>query len=251
MMIEVIYILCLRQFKHYCRSKERLIISLGQPILFLIALGFGFGPMYSRVSGGENYIQFLAPGIVAMEILSITTLSGREIIWDRRLGFLRETMVAPISRTEIMIGNTLGVATIAVIQGLIVFSLAYIIGFRFPNLNSLFLGLIFMFLVAIFFAGFGITIALQIKDIQSFQTIRDLLIVPLFFLSGAFFPLTNLPSTIYLISRINPLTYGVDGLRGAIVGISTFGIYYDLAVIGTLSFIICAIERILFSKNEV
>jgi len=249
-MIEVIYILCLRQLKHYWRSRARLIGSLGQPLLFLVAFGFGFGPMYSRASGGGNYITFLAPGIVTMGILFTAVFSGLEVIWDRQFGFLKETMVAPISRAEIMIGKTLGGATIAIIQGLIVLNLTYVIGFRIPSLSSLVLGLIFMFLIAIFFTGFGLTIASKMKDMQGFQMILNFLIMPIFFLSGALFPLTNLPPVIYFISRIDPLTYGVDGLRGAITGMSTFGTFSDLIVIGVLSALICAIGAVLFSKIE-
>lgn len=249
-MIEVIYVLCLRQLKHYWRSKARLIGSLGQPLLFLVAFGFGFGPMYTRASGGANYMDFLAPGIVSMSILFTAVFSGLEVIWDRQYGFLKETLVAPISRTEIMVGKTLGGATIAMIQGLIVLGLTYVLGFRVSSLSSLGLGLIFMFLIAIFFTGLGLAIASKMKDMHGFQLIMNFLIMPIFFLSGALFPLENLPSSIYLISRINPLTYGVDGLRGAIAGMSTFGIYSDLITIGALSAIICAIGTILFSTAE-
>jgi ABC-2 type transport system permease protein len=249
-MLEVIYILCLRQLKHYWRSRPRLIGSLGRPLVFWVTFLFGFGPMYSKVSGGANYTDFLTPGIIAMAILFTAAISGLEIIWDRKLGFLKETLVAPISRTEIMIGKTFGGATITIIQGLIVLSMTYFLGFRIRSLGSLFLGLIFMFLIAIFFTGLGLTIASELKDFQGFQMIMNFLIMPIFFLSGALFPLQNLPAPIYLISRINPLTYGVDGLRGAIVGMSTFGIYNDLIVISTLSALVCAIGIMLFSKME-
>lgn len=249
-MIEVIYILWLRQLKHYWRSKARLLGSLGQPLLFLITFGFGFGPMYTRASGGGNYIDFLAPGIVSMSILFTAVFSGLEVIWDRQFGFLKETLVAPISRTEIMIGKTLGGATIAMIQGLIVLTLTYLLGFRISSLANLGLGLIFMLLIAIFFTGLGLAIASKMKDMHGFQLIMNFLIMPIFFLSGALFPLENLPSSIYFISRIDPLTYGVDGLRGAITGMSTFGIYNDLAIIGLLSALVCMIGALLFSKLE-
>jgi ABC-2 type transport system permease protein len=249
-LIEVIYILCLRQLKHYWRSKARLIGSLGQPLLFLIAFGYGIGPMYSRASGGANYMDFLAPGIVAMSILFTAVFSGLEVIWDRQFGFLKETLVAPISRTEIMIGKTLGGAAIAMVQGLIVLSLTYVLGFRITSLESLGLGLIFMFLIAIFFSGLGLAIASKMKDLHGFQLIMNFLIMPIFFLSGALFPIENLPHAIYFISRINPLTYGVDGLRGAIAGISTFGVYNDLVTIAVLSAFICAIGTVLFSGIE-
>ena len=249
-MIEVIYILWLRQLKHYWRSKSRLLGSLGQPLLFMITFGFGFGPMYSRASGGANYMDFLAPGIVSMAILFTAVFSGLEVIWDRQFGFLKETLVAPISRAEIMIGKTLGGATIAMIQGLIVLCLTYLLGFRISSLFNLGLGLIFMALIAIFFTALGLAIASKMKDMHGFQLIMNFLIMPIFFLSGALFPLENLPPAIYFISRIDPLTYGVDGLRGAIAGMSTFGIYNDLAIIGLLSALVCAIGAVLFSKLE-
>jgi ABC-2 type transport system permease protein len=249
-LIEVVYILWLRQLKHYWRSKARLIGSLGQPLLFMVAFGFGFGPMYTKASGGENYMDFLAPGIVSMSILFTAVFSGLEVIWDRQFGFLKETLVAPISRTEIMVGKTLGGATIAMIQGLIVLSLTYVLGFRIPSLASLGLGLIFMSLIAIFFTGLGLAIASKMKDMHGFQLIMNFLIMPIFFLSGALFPLENLPPAIYFISRIDPLTYGVDGLRGVLVGMSTFGIYSDLAVIGALSVLVCVVGTLLFSKLE-
>lgn len=249
-MIEVIYILWLRQLKHYWRSKARLLGSLGQPLLFLVTFGFGFGPMYARASGGGNYMDFLAPGIVSMSILFTAVFSGLEVIWDRQFGFLKETLVAPISRTEIMIGKTLGGATIAMIQGLIVLCITYALGFRIPSLGNLGMGLLFMFLIAIFFTGLGLAIASKMKDMHGFQLIMNFLIMPIFFLSGALFPLENLPPEIYFISRIDPLTYGVDGMRGALAGMSVFGIYNNLAIIGALSVLICIIGAFLFSKVE-
>jgi len=149
-----------------------------------------------------------------------------------------------------MIGKTFGGATIAMIQGLIMLSMTYFFGFRIPNLGSLWMGLIFMLLIAIFFSGLGLTIASKMEDMQGFQMILNFLIMPIFFLSGALFPLKNLPHAIYLISRINPLTYGVDGLRGSFAGVSTFGICNDLVVIGSLSVLICVIGTAFFLKIE-
>jgi ABC-2 type transport system permease protein len=216
----------------------------------MVAFGFGFGPMYTKASGGANYMDFLAPGIISMSILFTAVFSGLEVIWDRQFGFLKETLVAPISRTEIMLGKTFGGATIAMIQGLIVLCLTYLLGFRVSSLSSLALGIVFMFLIAIFFTGLGLTIASMMKDMQGFQLIMNFLIMPIFFLSGALFPLENLPSAIYFISRIDPLTYGVDGMRGALAGMSVFGIYNDFAIMVTLSVIVCIIGAFLFSRVE-
>ena len=128
--MKAIYILWLRQLKRYVRSPARIIGSLGQPLLFLLALGFGFGPMFAKAGGG-SYFQFLAPGIISMGILFTAVFSGIEIIWDRQFGFLKETLVAPVSRLEIVLGRTLGGAIVAMAQGAVVFVICLIAGFRF------------------------------------------------------------------------------------------------------------------------
>src|SRR3974390_3204371 len=127
--MSVIYILWLRQLKRYARSRARIIGSLGQPLLFLLALGFGFGPTFAKAGGG-NYIQFLAPGIISMGILFTAVFSGIEIIWDRQFGFLKETLVAPVSRLQIVLGRALGGATVALIQGAAVFLVCLLAGVR-------------------------------------------------------------------------------------------------------------------------
>ncbi|MBP7058705.1 ABC transporter permease [Candidatus Gracilibacteria bacterium] len=248
--MNTIYILWLRQLKRYFRSKARMIGSLGQPLLFLIALGFGFGPIYQKAGGG-NYIQFLAPGIICMTILFTAIFTGIEIIWDRQFGFLKETLVAPVSRYCIMIGRTLGGATVAMIQGLIVFFLAMIFGFRPENLLLLPLALIFMFLVAILFTAVGTAIASVLEDMQGFQLIMNFLVMPLFFLSSALFSLDNLPPVITTIASLDPLTYGVDGLRGTLVNGAHFGLGLDLLILSVVAAFFVLIGSRLFSRIEV
>src|ERR1700691_5570894 len=130
-----IYVLWLRQLKRYVRSRPRIIASLGQPLLFLLAFGFGFGPIFQRAGQG-NYIQFLAPGVIGMTVLFTSIFSGIELIWDRQFGFLKETLVAPVPRILIMIGRTLGGATVAMIQGMIVVAICFAAGFRVNNLST-------------------------------------------------------------------------------------------------------------------
>ena len=168
-----IYILWLRQLKRYSRSKARIIGSLGQPLLFLVALGFGMGPIYQKARGG-NYIDFLAPGIIAMGIIFTGTFSGIEIIWDRQFGFLKETLVAPTSRINIMLGRTLGGATIATCQGLIILGISFITGFR-PHYSFITpLSLIFIFLIALLFTALGTAIASLMEDFHGFQFAQTL-----------------------------------------------------------------------------
>lgn len=248
--MQTIYILWIRQLKRYIRSKSRIIGSLGQPLLFLVALGFGFGPIFKRAGGG-NYIDFLAPGVIAQGILFTAIFSGIELIWDRQFGFLKETLVAPVSRFEIMLGRTLGGATIAVIQGVIVFLLTLLVGFRPVSITILPLFFLVMFLIALLFTALGTAIASMLEDFQGFQLIMNFLVMPLFFLSGALFPLRGLPPLLTVITSINPLTFGVDGLRASLIGISHFGVALDVGILTLLSVITLAIGSYLFSKIEI
>lgn len=248
--MNTIYILWLRQLKRYFRSKARIIGSLGQPILFLVALGFGMNQMYEKAGGG-NYIQFLAPGVIAMGIIFTALFSGIEIIWDRQFGFLKETLVAPTSRLKIMIGRTLGGATVALLQGLIILFLAFLIGFRPQNILLFPLAIVFIFLIALLFTAIGTAIASVLKDMQGFQLIMNFLVMPLFFLSGALFPLQGAPKALEIIAKMDPLTYGVDGLRGTLIGVSQFGLATDFLVLSILTGLILVLGAYLFSKIEV
>lgn len=247
--MSTIYILWLRQLKRYSRSKARIIGSLGQPLLFLVALGFGFGPVYQKAGGG-NYIDFLVPGVIAMSVIFTALFSGIEIIWDRQFGFLKETLVAPVSRLNIMAGRTLGGATVAIIQGTIVFLLSLLVGFRPENLWHLPLAIVFMVLIALLFTAFGTAIASLLSDMQGFQLIVNFLVMPLFFLSGALFPLAGLPRAIDIITKLDPLTYGVDGLRGSLIGQAHIGIGTDLIVLTAIVIILQIVGGYLFSKIE-
>ncbi len=248
--MSTIYILWLRQLKRYFRSRSRIIGSLGQPLLFLLALGFGFGPIYQKAGGG-NYLQFIAPGIIAMGILFTAIFSGIEIIWDRQFGFLKETLVAPVPRIQIMIGRTLGGATVATLQGVIVFGLSYITGFRPISLAMLPLAFLFMFLVALLFTAIGTAIASLLDDMQGFQLIMNFVVMPIFFLSGALFPLQGLPEGITIVASLDPLTYGVDGIRGALVNAAHFGMSTDLLVLGISTVLMLMLGSYLFSKIEI
>lgn len=248
--MNVIYILWLRQLKRYFRSKSRIIGALGQPLLFLFALGFGMGPVFERAGEG-NYLQFLVSGIISMTVLFTSMFNGIEIIWDRQFGFLKETLVAPVSRVKIMIGRTLGGATIAVLQGSLVLAISFLGGFRLNSPVALLPALVLMFLMAILFAALGTAVASLMEDMQGFQLIMNFLIMPLFFLSGALFPLRDLPAAIGTIVRLNPLSYGVDGLRGLLIGQAELGIGLSFAVLSVSSLVMVSIGGYLFSRIEV
>lgn len=246
--MNAIYILWLRQLKRYFRSRSRLFGSLGQPLLFLVALGYGLGPVFESAGRG-SYLQFIAPGVISMSILFTALFSGIEIIWDRQFGFLKETLVAPVSRTNIMIGRTLGGATVAVFQGIVVLFISVIAGFR-PHGIIIADAIFIMFLIAIAFTALGTAIASKLDDMHGFQLIMNFLVMPLFFLSGALFPLEDLNGVLSIITKINPLSYGVDGLRATLVGVSHFGLGEDIAVLVVASSVLVWVGSRLFSKIQ-
>ncbi len=248
--MKVVYILWLRQLKKYVRSRSRIIGSLGQPVLFLIAFGFGFGPVFQRAGQG-NYINFLAPGIILMSVLFTAIFSGIDLIWDRQFGFLKETMVAPVSRFEIMLGKTAGGATVAMIQGIVVFLLTLIIGFRPHNIAMLPTAFLFLVLVALLFTSLGTVIASTLEDMQGFQLIMNFLVMPIFFLSGALFPLNGLPSALALVTRIDPLAYGIDGLRGALIGQNIFSLTTDLSILLVITLVLLLLGSYLFERIQI
>lgn len=248
-MFNTIFIMWLRQLKRYWRSKSRIIGSIGQPLLFLIAMGFGLGPVFEKAGKG-SYIDFLAPGVMSQAILFMAVFNGVELIWDKQFGFLKETLVAPVSRFEIVLGRVLGGATIATIQGLLVFVLTIILGFSPQSIAMLPLAICLMFLIALFYTILGTGIASLMKDFHGFQLIMNFLVMPTFFLSGAMFPLESAPQLLKTISRINPLSYGVDGLREILSGSVNFGLGTDVTILATLSIALLFISSYLFTKIE-
>jgi ABC-2 type transport system permease protein len=248
--MRILRILWLRQLKRYARSRARIVGSLGQPLLFLLALGFGFGPIYQKAGGG-NYLQFLAPGVICMGILFTAMFSGIEIIWDKQFGFLKETLVAPVPRLQIMAGRTLGGATVASIQGLLVFSISLSAGLRPSDWSMLPLALAFVFLIALLFTAMGTALASGLDDMQGFQLIMNLLVMPIFFLSGALFPLNQAPTPLLWMARFDPLSYGVDGLRGALTGVSQFGMGLDLVVLSALTLLFLVLGSRMFSRIQI
>lgn len=248
--MSAIYILWLRELRRYTRSRVQIIASLGQPVLYLVALGFGMGAVY-RQAGRGSYLQFVAPGVIAMTVLFSATFSGIALLWDRQFGFLKETLVAPVPRVFIMLGRTCGAATVALLQGALVAIVCVIAGFRPSNLTLLPEGIAFLALIALVFAGLGTTVGSSLKDMQGFQMVMNFLVMPLFFLSGALYPLDHLPSVLAVVTRIDPLSYGVDGLRSALIGEAHFGPALDATVLIVLAAAFIGLGAWRFSRIEV
>jgi ABC-2 type transport system permease protein len=248
--VEVIYVLWLREVKRYLRSRAQIIASLGQPLLYLLVLGFGLGPVFAQAGRG-SYLQFVAPGVVGMGILFTSIFSGIGLLWDRQFGFLKETLVAPVPRLQIMAGRTLGGATIAMVQGLLVLTVCLLAGFRPQSFVGLLLAFVYMALIAIVFAALGTAIGSGLRDMQGFQFIMNFLVMPIFFLSGALYPLTNLPTVLAAATRIDPLSYGVDGLRGTLIGVSEIGLGIDAMVLALFATAFLGLGAWAFSRIEI
>ncbi len=228
--MDVIYILWLRQMKRYVRSKSRVLGAIGQPILFLLALGYGIGAVYKKAGQG-NYLQFLVPGIIIQTLLFSGVFWGIQILFDKRFGFLKEMLVAPVPRVKILLGNALGGATISLFQALLVFFISIGLGFRPENYAQLPLAFIIVLAISVALTSFGAGIASMVEDFQGFQGINNFLIFPLFFLSSALYPLTNAPSWLRILAEVNPLSYVVDLLRFSMISQHHFSLLLDSAVL--------------------
>ena len=246
-----VYVLWLREMKRYFRAKSRILGSLAVPFFFLAFLGLGFGRMaVPGVTQSVGYIKYLVPGIIGMSLLFQSIFAGLSVLWDREFGFLKEIMVAPVSRVSIVLGRIAGGMTAALIQGLLVMIVSLLVGFRVRSVPELLLALVFMVLISTSFIGLGLLFASRMKDMQGYSIIMNFVVFPLFFLSGALYPLDNLPSWLRLLSHLDPLTYGVDGLRGALLGISARGIPLNLLIMGAISVVMVFLGAWSFERGE-
>jgi ABC-2 type transport system permease protein len=249
---QAIYVIWLRQLKRFVRDRGRLISNFIQPFFFLSVLGFGLGSaVFSGLPSGVTYIDVLAPGIIVMSIMFPSVFIGLSILWDRQFGFLQEVLVAPVSRLSIVIGTTLGGATIAIIQGLIVMLIALLLGVSINVSLLLVLAFAIMLLTSFVAIGIGLIIASKMQSIEGFQFIVSLFIFPLLFLASPFSPLQSLPSLLKTVAFVDPMTYGIDGLRATLIGFSYFPVYISFSVLLGLSIVTMLIGSYLFSKSEV
>jgi ABC-2 type transport system permease protein len=246
-----VYVLWRREMTRYVRAKSRIVGSLAMPVFFLAILGLGFRRMpVPGAGGGAGYIGFLAPGIIGMTLLFSSSMQGMSVLWDKEFGFLKEIMVAPVSRVSLVLGRTAGGTTTSMIQGLLIFGASLLLGFRPSGAGALALGLVFMLLIALTFIGLGLVFASRMKDMQGFGLVMNFVIFPFFFLSGALAPLENLPGFIRALSFADPLTYGVDGLRAALIGASSLPVVVDLAAMIGFALIMLILGAYLFERSE-
>ena len=210
--VRAVKIVWRRELIRFAGDRMRMFTSLIQPLLFLFVLGTGLQTLSAASTDGVDLTTFMFPGVLCITVVFSAMFSAASIAWDREFGFLREMMVAPVRRSSIVIGKCLGGATIAALQGAIVLALAGLVGV--PYHPVLLLGLFgLMLLLAFTVTAFGVMVALRVKQIQTFTVVMQMLMMPMYFLSGALFPVTGLPTWLEVLNRLNPLTYAVDPMR--------------------------------------
>lgn len=249
--MSAIYTIWYRNVLKYFRMKSRIIGSLGMPFFFLVIIGFGLNSAISVPGMEVNYVEFIAPGIVSMSILFSSIFSGVQLVIDKQIGFLKETLVAPVSRLHLMIGQTLGGATTAVLQGLLVFIISIAIGVNMPSFSGILISLVFMFLIGLSFTSVGIAFASRMEDTHGFQLIVNFVLFPVFFLSGALFPLDRIPGWLSFFTYLDPLTYGVEGMRYGMLGASQLNPWLCFGALGGFLVVVLLLGGFLFNKIKI
>lgn len=253
-----IWVIAYREFLRFIQDRSRMFSSFSMPILFLVIFGAGFGKLIGQMMPGMNYIQFMYPGILAMTVLMTSVMSGVSIVWDREFGFLKEVLVSPLNRGGILVGKAVGAAGIAVMQGVIMLMIAPLVG---VSLNwGIVLSLIPLLLILSgCLSGLGLLIGARMRSQQGFQLIMQLVIFPMMFLSGIFFPLTGMATWLEILSKINPVTYGIDAIRqvflgsdvaGVIIFGHTMSIVESALLVMGVGFLLLTAAILVFNKQE-
>jgi len=243
--LEGFYALWYREMKVFSREKSRIVSSLVTPLLWLVVFGGGLGSAVSL--GGVNYQIFIFPGILAMTILFSSVFFGLYIVWDKKIDFFKEVLVAPLSRVTIFAGKMVGGSIDALLQGAAMLVLGVVLGIRY-NLLTLVLSFVFMFVLASALVSLGLIIGSNMESVEGFQLIISFLVFPMFFFSGALFPIDNLPSYLLLFTVIDPVTYAVDGLRGLLLGSSQLPIALNMAILAGFAAVMIGIGTWSFKR---
>jgi len=218
-----IWVIAYRELLRFVQDRPRMFSSFSMPIIFLIIFGAGFGRLIGQMMPGVNYIQFMYPGILAMTVLMTSVMSGVSIVWDREFGFLKEVLVSPLSRSGVLAGKAVGAATIAIIQGAIMLVLAPIVNVPI-NLGTVLALLPLLLILSLALSGLGLLIGARMRSQQGFQIVMQLVIFPMMFLSGIFFPISGVATWLEVLSKLNPVTYGIDAIRQVFLGTEVAGV---------------------------
>lgn len=264
--LRAVVVVLRRELYRFRTDRGRLLSSFAQPLLFLFVLGKGLGANIPRGAfSGADYSTFLFPGVLATSVMFTAVFSAISIVWDRELGFLREMLVAPVSRTSIVLGKCLGGATVATLQSVVLLALAGLV--HVPYSPPMLLGcLLLLFVIAFSITAFGLVLAVRVQSIQTVMPRVQLLLTPLMFLSGAFFPVTSaLPGWLHVLTLANPLTYGVDALRRLVLhyaaplvghvtalhwGSWPVPVWLDVVIVGGVGAVLLGVAAWLFSRPE-
>ncbi len=256
--VRAVYAIWLRELTRFVAERTRLAGGLGQPLIYLLVMGTGFGATFraAAVPQGFSYIAFMFPGILGMTVLFTALFSAISVIWDREFGFLKEILVAPVSRSSIVLGKALGGATIASIQGTVLLVLTPLVHITLAPGQIVRLWLA-MFLMALALTSLGLTIASRMASMEGFQVVMNFLIMPMWLLSGAFFPLRGVPGWMAALMRVDPLTYGVDALRAVVYegtalsrALVAHGYTFDLSIIAVVALAAFAVALVMFQSRE-
>jgi len=246
-----VYGLWKRDIVRFWRAKSRVVGLLLGPFFILVFFGFGFSDArFGSIPSSLSYLEYLVPGILGFTMLFSASFTGLAVLSDREVGFLKEILVAPVSRTAIVVGRIAGGATTTMLQALLILVLAVPLGFRPVSLTGVVVAVGFLVLIAATFIGLGLAMASQFKDTQGYNLIINFALFPLAFLSGAFYPLSNLPWPVRVVGYLNPLTYGVDGLRGALVGYAERPLLVDFGALAVAAVLTVALGAALFRRVE-
>ena len=218
-----IWVIAYRELLRFVQDRPRMFSSFSMPIIFLIIFGAGFGRLIGQMMPGVDYIQFMYPGILAMTVLMTSVMSGVSIVWDREFGFLKEVLVSPLSRSGVLVGKAVGAATIAIIQGAIMLVLAPIVNVPI-NLGTVLALLPLLLILSLALSGLGLLIGARMRSQQGFQIVMQLVIFPMMFLSGIFFPVSGVATWLEVLSKLNPVTYGIDAIRQVFLGTQVAGV---------------------------
>jgi len=249
-----IYVICLREFKKFFREKSRLLGTLARPVLWLFVVGNGMSALI-RPQVGFSYLQFIFPGMIGMTILFSSIFSSISIVWDREFGFMKEMLVAPISRLSIVIGKAISGTAISVAQAVIILILIPFLGIRLTSLQVAEVVAVSI-LVAFCITSIGILIAARLTSFDGFNIIMNFLVMPMFFLSGAMYPVSSMPHALRQLTSINPLTYGIDAFKHVLLRNSTpplgpeFSFYTDLFIVSAMSVLMLTLAALSFRRKD-
>ena len=249
-----IYVICLREFMKFFREKSRLLGTLARPVLWLFVVGNGMSALI-RPQVGFSYLQFIFPGMIGMTILFSSIFSSISIVWDREFGFMKEMLVAPISRLSIVIGKAISGTAISVAQAVIILVLIPFLGIRLTSLQVAEVVAVSI-LVSFCITSIGILIAARLTSFDGFNIIMNFLVMPMFFLSGAMYPVSSMPHALRQLTQINPLTYGIDAFKHVLLRNSTpplgpeFSLYTDLFIVTAISVIMLTLAALSFRRKD-